>query len=454
MSSTIAAISTPQAAGGIGVIRISGDDAINIAAKVFKPLSGRKIEEMPGYRAAFGVIEHGGEKIDEAVCLVFREPKSYTGENVVELSCHGGLFVLQKTLRAVFAAGAVPAEPGEFTKRAFLNGKMDLTEAEAVMGLIGAKGDQAAKAALNTLDGALSKKIAEICRSVVSVCAALGAWVDYPDEDIDEMSRGEIDERLSEAKESLELLLSRFDAGQAMTEGVNTAIVGKPNVGKSTLMNMLTGYERSIVTHVAGTTRDVVEETVRLGDVVLRLADTAGIHDTADEVESIGVSMAREKLERASLILAVFDSSSPLDGEDERILEYCRGKNCIAVINKSDLEEKLDEKKIAECAERTVKISAENGDGYEELKSAVEQTLGTDKVDTSAAMLTTERQRNSALKAAECLEEAISALRFGMTLDAVNVSADCAVQALLELTGERASEAVVDEVFRNFCVGK
>ncbi len=454
MSSTIAAISTPQAAGGIGIIRISGDEAISIAQKVFKPISGKSVESMKGYQAAFGAVEYNGERIDEAVCLVFRAPKSYTGEDVVELSCHGGLFVLQKTLRAVFSAGAVPAEAGEFTKRAFLNGKMDLTEAEGVMSIISAKGDQAAKAALNTLDGALSKKISEICHGVVEVCAALGAWVDYPDEDIDEMSRDEIEERLTKAKNSLEQLLSKFDAGQAITEGVHTAIVGKPNVGKSTLMNMLTGYERSIVTHVAGTTRDVVEETVRLGDVVLRLADTAGIHETADEVESIGVNMAREKLERASLILAVFDSSESLDGEDEKILEYCDGKNCIAVINKSDLEEKLDEEKISLSIKRSVKISAENGNGYDDLKKAVEEILGTDKIDTSSAMLTTERQRNSAERAKGCLDEAISALQVGMTLDAVNVSADCAVQALLELTGERASEAIVDEVFRNFCVGK
>ncbi len=454
MSSTIAAISTPQAAGGIGVIRISGDDAIDVADKVFKPINGKSVKNLKGYQAAFGSVEYNSERIDEAVCLVFRSPKSYTGENVVELSCHGGLFVLQQTLRAVFAAGAVPAQAGEFTKRAFLNGKMDLTEAEGVMNIISAKGEQAAKAALNTLDGALSKKISEICHSVVEVCASLGAWVDYPDEDIDEMSRDEIEERLTKAENSLETLLSGFDAGQAITEGVQTAIVGKPNVGKSTLMNMLTGYERSIVTRVAGTTRDVVEETVRLGDVVLRLADTAGIHDTMDEVESIGVTMAREKLERASLILAVFDSSQSLDEEDEKILGYCEGKNCIAVINKSDLEEKLDEERVTRSIKRCVKISAETGSGYSELKTAVEEILGTDKVDTSAAMLTTERQRASAVKAKECLEEAISALKFGMTLDAVNVSADCAVQALLELTGERASETVVNEVFRNFCVGK
>lgn len=452
--STIAAISTPQAAGGIGVIRISGEDAVKVAAKVFFPMSGEDITDLKGYRAKYGKIVYEGEKIDEAVCLVFRAPKSYTGEDVVEISCHGGLYVLQKTLRAVLASGAVAAGAGEFTKRAFLNGKMDLTEAEAVMGIISAKGEQAAKAAMNTLDGTLSKKISEICHSVVEVSAALGAWVDYPDEDIEEMSEEEIAARLTRAKNSLDSLLDKFDAGRAITEGVDTAIVGKPNVGKSTLMNLLTGYERSIVTHVAGTTRDIVEETVRVGDVVLRLADTAGIHDTEDEVESIGVNLAREKLERATLILAVFDSSRPLDSEDKKILEYCRDKACIAIINKSDLEEKLDEKAVRDAVERVVKISAESGDGYDELKVQVESLLGTDKLDTSAAMLTTERQRASALEASRCLEEALSALQSGLTLDAVNVSADCAVQALLELTGEKASDAVVDEVFSTFCVGK
>lgn len=454
MSSTIAAISTPQAAGGIGVIRISGEDALNVAEKVFTPVSGKKITELKGYTASYGYVEFEGEKIDEAVCLIFRAPRSYTGENVAEISCHGGLYVIQKVLRAVFSSGAVPAEAGEFTKRAFLNGKIDLTKAEGVMNIISAKGEQAAKAALNTLDGVLSRKIGEICAQVVGVCASLGAWVDYPDEDIDEMSESEIEEKLSKAKASLDLLLDKFDAGQAVTQGVDTAIVGKPNVGKSTLMNLLTGYERSIVTKVAGTTRDVVEETVRIGDVVLRLADTAGIRETKDEVENIGVRLARQKLERATLILAVFDSSRPLDDEDKKILEYCRNRDCIAVINKSDLENTLDETAVENAIERVVKISAENGDGYDELKTQVESILGTDKLDVSEAMLTTERQRVSALKASECLGEAIDALKIGMTLDAVNVSADCAVQAMLELTGEKAGDAVVDEVFRNFCVGK
>lgn len=452
--STIAAISTPQAAGGLGVIRISGEDAIEIASRVFKSKNGLDLRRLQGYRATLGIIETNGEATDEVVCLVFRAPKSYTGEDVVEFSCHGGLFVLQKVLRAVLDAGAVPAKAGEFTRRAFLNGKMDLTEAEAVMGIISAQGEQAARAAMSALDGALSKKINEINRKIIKVCASLSAWVDYPDEDIEEISEKEIKVIFSQAKEELSALLDSFDAGQAITEGISTAIVGKPNVGKSTLMNMLTGFNRSIVTSVAGTTRDVVEETVRLGDVVLRLADTAGIRDTDDEVEKIGVDMAKQKLERAGLILAVFDVSRETDDEDRRIIEFCKGKTCIAVLNKCDLPKKMNTDAVYESFDNIITVCAESGKGYDELRTAAEKVLGTDKIDATAALLTTERQRAGAVKAVNCLSEAIEALDSGMTLDAVNVSADCAVEALLELTGEKASDVVVDEVFANFCVGK
>lgn len=452
--STIAAISTPQAAGGLGVIRVSGEDAIEIADKIFESVSSRKLSSLEGYRASYGRVFSCGEPVDEAVALVFRAPKSYTGEDVVEFSCHGGLFVLQKVLRSLFEAGAVPAKPGEFTRRAFLNGKMDLTEAEAVMGLISAQGEQAAKAALSALDGALSAKIKEINHNIVMVCATLSAWVDYPDEEIEEISETEIKEVFSQAKTELEELLSRFDAGQAITEGVSTAIVGRPNVGKSTLMNMLTGYNRSIVTSVAGTTRDIVEETVRLGDVLLRLADTAGIRDTDDVVESIGVDMAKQKIERASLVLAVFDVSRETNDEDRLIIDFCKDKNSIAVLNKSDLEKKMNTEVIFDSFENVVVISADSGEGYNELKEAVEKVLGTNEIDTSAALLTTERQRDGVVRAVECLDEALEALEMGLTLDAVNVSADCAVQALLELTGEKASEVIVDELFANFCVGK
>ena len=280
--STIAAISTGQAAGGIGIVRISGENALNIADRIFKSVSGLKLNELSGYRAALGTVFLEEKPVDEAIATVFRAPKSYTGEDVVELSCHGGLYVTRQVLRAALSAGAVAAEPGEFTKRAFLNGKMDLTKAEAVMSIISAQGEQAKAAALGTLDGLLYRKISGISGELKGLAASLAAWVDYPDEEIEDLPDDKILSVLENAASSLSDLIARFDSGRAVLEGVDTAIVGKPNVGKSTLMNLLTGTEKSIVTEIAGTTRDIVEETAVVGGVVLRLCDTAGLRETDD----------------------------------------------------------------------------------------------------------------------------------------------------------------------------
>lgn len=454
MSETIAAISTPVAAGGIGVIRISGDDAIAVADRAFNTTSGKKLSTLKGYTAAHGRVHIDGEDIDEGVALVFRSPKSYTGEDTVEISCHGGVFVTNQVLRAVLSAGARPAEAGEFTKRAFLNGKMDLSEAEAVMSLIGAQGQQGMKAAMTALDGALSRKTDELCAKLISASAHMAAWVDYPDEEIPEISTENLEEILREVKGQLAGLLSKFDAGKALTSGVDTAIVGKPNVGKSALMNMLSGFSRSIVTNIAGTTRDVVEETVRVGSVILRLADTAGIRESADIVESIGVDLARTRIERAGLILAVFDGSAPLDDSDREIFELCRGRDVIAIVNKIDLPSNTDIEYIRSHFAETVFISAMSHDGEDELTKAIERVLGTDKIDTSKAMLTTERQRASTIGALESIDEALNAIEIGITMDAINVCIDTAIDKLQELTGKKAKETVVDEVFSQFCVGK
>ena len=454
MSQTVAAISTPQNTGGIGIIRVSGDDAIEICSKVFAPTGKRNLTELKGYNAAHGYVMYKDERVDECVALVFRAPKSYTGENVVELSCHGGLFVLKKVLRAVLEAGAEPAEAGEFTKRAFLNGKIDLTEAEAVMGIINAQGEEGAKVALNTLDGALSKKIAELNHRLLSASAQMAAWVDYPDEDIEELSDSVLLDTLREVKNELEGLLSRFDAGSAVTKGVETAIVGKPNVGKSALMNLLSGFSRSIVTDIAGTTRDVVEQTVNLGSVPLHLADTAGIHETEDVVESIGVDRAKEKIERATLVLAVFDKSRELTEADEEILSLCKNKRAVAILNKSDLELKADIDKIKSAIADSVDLCALSGDGLSALREITERLLCVNELDTSAAVLSTERQRKNTLEAVTAIDEAIDGILMGMTMDAINVCVDTAVSSLLQMTGEKATDAVVNEVFSQFCVGK
>lgn len=452
--STIAAISTGQAAGGIGVVRISGENALFVADRIFKTVSGIKLEKLSGYKAAFGKVFFEKKCVDEAVALVFKAPKSYTGEDVVEISCHGGLLVTKQVLRAALANGAVPAEAGEFTKRAFLNGKMDLTRAESVMNIISAKSEQAKSAALNTLDGALYKKISEISLSLKKTAAQMAAWVDYPDEEIDDLSDDKLKETLLTAKAELDKLIKSFDVGQIIIEGVETAIVGKPNVGKSTLMNLLSGCEKSIVTSVAGTTRDIVEETVTLGNNVLRLADTAGLHDTEDTVEKIGVDRTRQKLDRASLVLAVFDSSTEIDDEDMEIIKMCNGKNAVAIINKTDLNTKFNAEKINKSFENVVYLSAKDRNGIQELEKAIEKVLGTADFDTSAATLMNERQLACCMAALQSIDEAISALEIGMTRDALNVNIDVAVESLDTLTGEKATESVVNEIFSQFCVGK
>lgn len=451
---TIAAIATPNAPGGIGIVRISGENAVEIAAKIFHPVSGKALTESRGYCAHFGEVFDNNEKIDEAVCLVFRAPRSYTGEDIAEISCHGGLYITKRVLRAALEAGAAPAEAGEFTKRAFINGKIDLAAAESVMALIGASGKQAAAAALNTLDGNLSREIRKCADNIIGVCASLAAWVDYPDEDIEDTDAGDMLPVFTETRTALADIIRRYDCGRAVTDGIDAVIVGRPNVGKSTLMNMLTGFERSIVTDIAGTTRDVVEERIVLGEIVMRIADTAGIRETENVVENIGVSLAKRRLERAELVLAVFDGSEALTADDCDIMEQCRGKRAVALLNKTDLPVAADREIINAAFSHVVELSASTGEGRDELEKAVRKIFSTDEFDPNAACLTSERQRQCCVNAMAHIDEAIAALNTGVTLDAVNVCADCAIDALLELTGEKATSAVVDEVFSRFCVGK
>lgn len=450
MSSTVAAVATPNAAGAIGIVKISGPESVSIAAKVFHPVGKRKLEDTPGYSVLYGHVAD----IDDAICLVYRAPKSYTGEDVVELQCHGGLFLIQEVLRLVLEAGAEPAGPGEFTKRAFLNGKVDLSEAESVMNLISAQGKQAADAAYHALEGNLSKEIRSAADTLVAASAHMAAWADYPDEDVEELDYDVLLNYFRKTYEDLDNMVSKFDAGQAVTAGVNTVIVGRPNVGKSTLMNLLLGRNRSIVTDIAGTTRDVIEENVSIGNVLLRLSDTAGLHDSSDPVESIGIQMAEDKMKHADLILAVFEGNHPLNEEDLDILRECQGRPSIAIINKSDLGNVVTEDQVSPYTSSTVVISAKDSGCYDLLKQELEKLLGTEDFDPSAAMLANERQLLCVRKSMECLKEAIDAITSGMTMDAINVCVDASLEPLLELTGEKVSDTVIDEVFSKFCVGK
>lgn len=449
---TIAAIATPLGEGSLGVIRISGESALTVADKVFFPFSGERLSDLAGYRAAYGEIKDGDRVLDDAVALVFRAPKSYTGEDVVEISVHGGRIMLREVLRLILKNGAFSAEAGEFTKRAFLNGKTDLTRAESVMGLISAKSEAQLRLSRAAHIGKVSEKIEEIERDLVALDASIAAFSDYPDEDIEGLDYDNFLKMLQNAQNALKKMLSTYDAGRILREGIDTAIVGKPNVGKSTLMNMLSGAERSIVTEVAGTTRDIIEETVTVGDIVLRLADTAGIHDTDDTVESIGVDRARQRIETAGLILAVFDCTRPLDTDDYALLDSIRGKNVIVIINKTDLSNMLD--KSAFEGFKIAYTSAKKGDGYERLCNAIAEAAGTANLDPDSAVLLNERQRECAVRALDGVSEAINALKGGCTMDAVGVCVDDSLSALFELTGKRVTNEVTDEIFRRFCVGK
>lgn len=450
--STIAAVATPLGESSIGVIRISGDRAIETADKVFFAFSGEKLSSLAGYKAAYGEIKDGASVLDDAVALIFRAPKSYTGEDVVEISVHGGRILLRDVLRLILKNGACLAEPGEFTKRAFINGKTDLTKAESIMGLISAKSESELRLSRAAHIGRVSEKIEKIEQDLIGADASIAAFSDYPDEDIEGLNYENFLKMLENAEKSLKEMLSTYDAGKIIREGIETAIIGKPNVGKSTLMNMLSGSERSIVTDVAGTTRDVIEETVTAGDIVLRLADTAGIRQTDDKVESIGVDRAKKRIESAELILAVFDCTRPLDSDDFSLIESVRGKNVIMIINKTDKANKID--KSVFHGFRTVETSAENGEGYERLCREIADISGTSTLDPDSAVLLNERQRACTERALDGVREAVSALKCGSTMDAVGVCVDDALAALFELTGKRVTNEVTDEIFRRFCVGK
>lgn len=452
--STIAAVSTPNAVGGIAVIRISGEDAIKVAEKIFSPYGDKKVSDMAGYTCAYGIAHDGGERLDDCILTVFRAPHSYTGEDIAELSCHGGLYVTKRILRAALANGAVNAEAGEFTKRAYLNGKLDLMKAEAVMDIISAKGEREMKMAENLREGAAYKKAKKCSDKLMKILGDLAAWADYPEEDIPEVRPEVLTDELKEIREELRSLVKNYDSGRILREGVATAIIGRPNVGKSTLFNCLSGCERSIVTEIAGTTRDIIEESVRIGDITLRLSDTAGIHETDDVIEGIGVDMAEKMIASSELVIAVFDGSCQLTEDDLYLINKININNTIAVINKNDVEQVIDISLLKDRIKHIVYLSAKESTGVEELHDCIEEIFKLGEADFGMATAANERQKKCIDKALEGIESAISSLEIGEMLDAVNILLDEAEQSLLQLTGEKVTDAVVDEVFSRFCVGK
>ena len=453
--STIAAIATPPGAGGIAVVRLSGAESYQVAARVFCPANAaKKVEQAKGYTALFGHFVDREEAFDEGVALFFRAPHSYTGEDVVELSCHGGSAVARRLVEACLAAGAQPAAPGEYTRRAFLNGKLGLTQAEAVMDLISADGRQGAALANASLNGALAKKIGAEKDALTALQAHLTAWVDFPEEDVPALEDAQLVSTLTAVKGELDTLIRNYDAGAVLREGVDCAIVGRPNAGKSTLLNLLAGFDRAIVTPVAGTTRDVVEQAVRLGDIRLNLFDTAGLRETEDAIEAEGIRRSWKKLEEAGLILAVFDGSEPLTREDLALAQRCAGRPAIALVNKEDKPTQFDAEIIAGDFAMVIPVCCQEEGSRRVIAAAVARLLGTNNIDPHAASLSGQRQLAAATRARDAVAGALDAVSGGFGLDAVSVCVDDALDALCELTGENASEAVINEVFERFCVGK
>ena len=454
-NTTIAAIATAPGAGGIAVVRLSGPESYSVAARVFHPANPNKnVEEAKGYTALFGSFVEGDDAFDEGVALFFRKPHSYTGEDVVELSCHGGSAVARRLVEACIAAGAAPAAPGEYTRRAFLNGKMSLTQAEAVMDMISADGKQGAALANASLSGALAKKIGAEKEALTGLQAHLAAWVDFPEEDVPELDDAHLHTVLGQVQQELNGLIKNYDAGAVLREGVDCAIVGRPNAGKSTLLNLLAGFDRAIVTPVAGTTRDVVEQAVQLGDIRLNLFDTAGLRQTDDAIEAEGIRRSWKKLDEAGLILAVFDGSEPLTREDLALAQRCAGRPAIALVNKEDKPTRFDAEIIAGDFAMVIPVCCQEEGSRKVIAAAVARLLGTNQIDPHAASLSGQRQLAAATRARDAVAGALDAVEGGFGLDAVSVCVDDALDALCELTGENASEAVINEVFERFCVGK
>ncbi|MGL4970060.1 MAG: tRNA uridine-5-carboxymethylaminomethyl(34) synthesis GTPase MnmE [Cetobacterium sp.] len=455
MFDTIAAISTPRGEGGIGIVRMSGSDSLCILTKIFKPISNKEVNELRNFSINYGHLYDGEELIDEVLVSIMKGPNTYTKEDIVEINCHGGFLITERVLELVLKSGARIAEIGEFTRRAFLNGRLDLTQAEAVIDLIHGKTDKSISLSLNQLRGDLREQIDILKKQLLDVSAHVNVVLDYPEEGIDDPLPDDLVDNLHNVVNTTDALIKSYSKGKMIKEGVKTAIVGKPNVGKSSLLNSILREERAIVTHIAGTTRDVIEEVVNLNGVPLVLVDTAGIRKTDDLVENIGVEKSKELIDKADLILFVVDNSRELDEEDIKIHERIQADKVIGLINKTDVDSKLDITPLTKI-KKWIKISALEKIGIDSMEKEIYNYIVSGQVEDSSEKLviTNVRHKSALEKTKAAVENIFETINIGLPMDLIAVDLKEALDSLSEVTGEISNEDLLDHIFSNFCVGK
>lgn len=457
--STIVAISTAPAIGGIGIVRLSGKNCFDVLEKIFIPKKYEKIEDIKGYQIKYGKIVEPGTKniIDEVLVSYFKEPKSYTTENMCEISSHGNIVVLKKIMNLCIEAGAVLAEPGEFTKRAFINGRIDLTQAEAIIDIINAQSAREAQESANQLEGFLSKKINQIKKKIMELMVDIEANIDYPEYDLEEVSYRKSIDKLEKIEKELLLLEGTFESGKIIKEGIKIAIIGSPNAGKSSLLNTILKEERAIVTDIAGTTRDTIEERAIIDGIPFKIVDTAGIRETKNKIEQIGIEKSRKTAEKSDVIIAVFDNSKELDKEDEEILELIKNKKAIIVLNKTDLKSLNLEnnEKIKKCKNRVLKMSLKTEEGVEELFKELTNMFELNEINANNDIIITNiRHKNLISNAIQSTRNAINDLKKDMPIDIVSIHIKQILEDLGEIVGDNISEDIISSIFSKFCLGK
>ena len=454
---TIAAIATAMSNSGIGIVRISGDEALEVADRIFVSKKGnKKVSEMASHTIHYGYVKDGEDIVDEVMLLIMKAPNSYTTEDTIEIDCHGGVLVMQKILETVLKYGARAAEPGEFTKRAFLNGRIDLSQAESVIDIINAKNDFALQSSVSQLRGSVLEKIKDLRASIIHEIAFIESALDDPEHVDIESYPQKLLITVKSLWKTVDKMLESADNGRVLREGINTVIVGKPNAGKSSLLNTLVGQERAIVTDIAGTTRDILEEQIRLRGISLNVIDTAGIRDTDDVVEQIGVNKSREYVEKADLVIYVVDSSTPLDENDEEIIASIQDKNAIILLNKSDLHQVTTKEMLKEKIDRkTIEISAKEQTGIEELETAIQEMFFHGKISfNDEVYITNVRHKNVLEETAKSLQMVINSIENGMPEDFFSIDLMNAYEELGSIIGESVGEDLVNEIFSKFCMGK